>query len=66
MNRQRILNPNKKYKEFKQKQKAKISDLMYQETSRFLEENQRMPVWEQECEVVVQRVYARISGFGYL
>lgn len=65
MNRQRILNPNKKYKELKQKQKAKISGFMYQETSRYLEENQRMPVSEQECEVVVQRVYDRISGLGF-
>ena len=32
MNRQRMNNPNKKYKELKQKQKARISDLMYRET----------------------------------
>ena len=38
MNRQRMNNPNKKYKELKQKQKARISDLMYRETDRFLQE----------------------------
>lgn len=40
MNRQRMNNPNKKYKELKQKQKARISDLMYQETDRFLQEKE--------------------------
>lgn len=41
MNRQRMNNPNKKYKELKQKQKARISDLMYRETDRFLQEKKR-------------------------
>ena len=43
MNRQRMNNPNKKYKELKQKQKARISDLMYRETDRFLQEKKQPP-----------------------
>ena len=43
MNRQRMNNPNKKYKELKQKQKARISDLMYRETDRFLREKKQQP-----------------------
>ncbi len=65
MNRQKFLKPNKKYKELRQKQKAKISDYMYQETNRFLEENQRIPVTDEECETVVHRVYTRITGLGF-
>ena len=56
MNRQRMNNPNKKYKELKQKQKARISDLMYQETDRFLQEKKQPPD-NNEVVQIVERVY---------
>lgn len=64
MNRQRMNNPNKKYKELKQKQKARISDLMYQETDRFLQEKKQPPD-NNEVVQIVERVYCRIQGLGF-
>lgn len=64
MNRQRINNPNKKYKELKQKQKARISDLMYRETDRFLQEKKQPPD-NDEVVQIAERVYCRIQGFGF-
>ena len=58
-------NPNKKYKELKQKQKARIADFMYQETKKFFEDNGQMPVTEEDCEAVVTGVYARVTGLGF-
>lgn len=64
MNRERINNPNKKYKELKQKQKARISDFMYQETARFLQE-QKQPPNEEEIVRIAERVYRRVQGLGF-
>ena len=64
MNRERINNPNKKYKELKQKQKARISDFMYQETDRFLQE-QKQPPNEEEIVRIAERVYRRVQGLGF-
>ena len=64
MNRQRMNNPNKKYKELKQKQKARISDLMYRETDRFLQEKKRPPD-DNEVVQIADRVYCRIQGLGF-
>ena len=64
MNRQRMNNPNKKYKELKQKQKARISDLMYRETDRFLQEKKRPPD-DNEVVQIAERVYCRIQGLGF-
>lgn len=64
MNRQRMNNPNKKYKELKQKQKARISDLMYRETDRFLQEKKQPPD-DNEVVQIAERVYCRIQGRGF-
>lgn len=64
MNRQRMNNPNKKYKELKQKQKARISDLMYRETDRLLQEKKRPPD-DNEVVQIAERVYCRIQGLGF-
>lgn len=64
MNRQRMNNPNKKYKELKQKQKARISDLMYRETDRFLREKKQPPD-NDEVVQIAERVYRRIQGLGF-
>ena len=64
MNRQRMNNPNKKYKELKQKQKARISDLMYRETDRFLQEKKQPPD-NNEVVQIAERVYCRIQGLGF-
>ena len=64
MNRQRMNNSNKKYKELKQKQKARISDLMYRETDRFLQEKKRPPD-DNEVVQIAERVYCRIQGLGF-
>lgn len=64
MNRQRMNNPNKKYKELKQKQKARISDLMYWETDRFLREKKQPPD-NDEVVQIAERVYCRVQGLGF-
>lgn len=56
--------PNKKYKELKQKQKARIADFMYQETKNFFDINGQMPAAE-DCDAVVKCVYSRVSGLGF-
>lgn len=58
-------NPNKKYKELKQKQKARIADFMYQETKRFFDTNGQMPTTTEDCDVVVKSVYSRVTGLGF-
>ena len=67
MNRQRMNNPNKKYKELKQKQKARISDLMYRETDRFLQEKKRPPD-DNEVVQIAERVSVAFRGLdsGFL
>ena len=64
MNRQRMNNPNKKYKELKQKQKARISDLMYRETDRFLREKKQPPD-NDEVAQIAEQVYCRIQGLEF-
>ena len=64
MNRQRMNNSNKKYKELKQKQKARISDLMSRETDRFLQEKKQPPD-DNEVVQIAERVYCRIQGLGF-
>lgn len=56
--------PNKKYKELKQKQKARIADMMYQETKKFFDAHGQMPT-EEDCEAVTQQVYSRVVGLGF-
>lgn len=56
MNRQRMNNPNKKYKELKQKQKARISDLMYRETDRFLQEKKQLPDDNEVVQIAEQSI----------
>ena len=58
-------NPNKKYKELKQKQKARIADFMYQETKKFFDEHGEMPATSEDCDAVVKRVYSRVTGLGF-
>lgn len=53
--------PNKTYKDLKQKQKAKIADWMYRETLRFYLTNSRMPD-EAECEQICRCVFQKIEG----
>lgn len=65
MNRERLTNPNKKYKELKQKQKARISNIMYLETDRYLQEMKRPPETEEELEQISERVYRRVQGLGF-
>ena len=65
MNRQRMNNPNKKYKELKQKQKARISDLMYRETDRFLQEKKQPPD-NNEVVQIAERVAFRGLDSGFL
>lgn len=63
-NKEKQKNPNKKYKELKQKQKARIADFMYQETKSFFDHNGQMPVTPEDCEAVTKRVYSRVTGLG--
>jgi len=55
--------PNKKYKDLKQKQKAKIADWLFGETCRFFSENGRMPV-DEEIEVLAKTVYEKICSLA--
>lgn len=64
MNKQRHLNPNKKYKELKQKQKARIADFMYEETQKFYERFGYMPYSKEDSDAVVEKVYNRVTGLG--
>lgn len=65
MNKQRQLNPNKKYKELKQKQKARIADFMYEETQKFYEQFGYMPYSKEDSNAVVEKVYNRVTGLGF-
>lgn len=58
-------NPNKKYKELKQKQKAHIADFMHQETKKFYDTSGQMPTTTEDCDAVVKRVYSRVTGLGF-
>jgi len=53
--------PNKKYKDLKQKQKAKIADWMFLETNIFFMENGRLPV-EGEIEALAKSIYEKICS----
>ena len=64
MNRERVTNPNKKYKELKQKQKARVSDIMYQETDRFLQEKKHIPNNKESIQIA-EIVYRRVQGLGF-
>lgn len=65
MKRERSRNPNKKYKELKQKQKARISNIMYLETERYIQEINRSPEAEEEMEQISEEVYRRVQGLGF-
>ncbi len=56
-------NPNKTYKDLKQKQKLRIAEMMYHETLRFHLENGRMPD-EAECDAVCRKVYQKIESMA--
>lgn len=64
MNKQRQRSPNKKYKELKQKQKARIADFMYEETQKFYEQFGYMPYSKEDSDAVVEKVYNRVTGLG--
>lgn len=53
--------PNKTYKDLKQKQKAKIAEWMYRETLRFYLTNSRMPD-ETECEQICRCIFTKIES----
>lgn len=53
--------PNKTYKDLKQKQKAKISDWMFSAVCDFYTEHGRVPL-DDELEPLASRVYAKIQG----
>ena len=55
--------PNKKYKDLKQKQKAKIADWMFLETNRFFKENGKLPV-EGEIEALAKSIYEKICSLA--
>ena len=66
MNLQNSGQLNKTFKHLKQKQKARISDFMYQETDAFFNTYEKMPFTEEECRMVVDRIYSRVRGLGIL
>lgn len=53
--------PNKRYKDLKQKQKAKIADWMYRETCKFYSDMGRMPTEEDE-DKLTKMVYQKICS----
>lgn len=55
--------PNKTYKDLKQKQKAKIADWMYQETCRFYSTHNRMPN-ENEADDLAKMIYEKICSLA--
>lgn len=55
---------DKKYKQLKQKQKARISDYMYRETDAYFKRNGKMPFTEEECHLVIEGIYRRVVGLG--
>lgn len=56
--------PNKKYKDLKQKQKAKIADWMFEKTCDYYREHNRMPK-DRECEALAQEVFQKSSHLRY-
>lgn len=66
MNLQKNGQLNKDFKHLKQKQKARIGDFMYQKTHAFFNTYEKMPFTEEECRMVVDRIYSRIRGLGIL
>lgn len=63
-NNKGMQNLDKKYKQLKQKQKAKISDYMYKETDLYFKEKGKMPSTEEEYRFVVDKVYNKIIRHG--
>lgn len=55
------VNPNKKYKDLKQKQKAKICDWMFREVCEFYRIYNRMPS-DKELNILADIVYIKIKG----
>lgn len=54
-------NPNKKYKDLKQKQKSKISNWMFREVCEFYRLHNRMPS-EDELNALAEIVFVKIKG----
>ena len=55
--------PNKKYKDLKQKQKAKIADWMFEKTCDYYREHNRMPEGG-ECEALAKEVFQKIQSLA--
>ena len=55
--------PNKKYKDLKQKQKAKIADWMFEKTCDYYREHNRMPEGG-ECEALAKQVFQKIQSLA--
>ena len=55
--------PNKTYKDLKQKQKAKIADWMYRETCRFYANHDRLPN-ESEVDDLAKTIYTKICSLA--
>lgn len=55
--------PNKKYKDLKQKQKAKIAGWMYEKTCDYYREHGEMPEGE-ACESLVREVFQKIESLA--
>lgn len=56
-----LKNPNRVFKDLKQKQKGKISNWLYIETYRYYETNKCMPN-DTECNAILETVYTKIKG----
>ena len=55
--------PNKKYKDLKQKQKAKIADWMFEKTCDYYREHNQMPEGG-ECEALAKEVFQKIQSLA--
>lgn len=55
--------PNKTYKDLKQKQKARIANWMFESTCAYYKEHGRMPEGE-DAETIVKRIYGRIESLA--
>lgn len=55
--------PNKTYKDLRQKQKAKISDWMYQAVSEYYREHREMPEGE-AAEQITAKIYDTIKSLA--
>lgn len=60
LNGKMLKNPNKTYKDLKQKQKAKISEWLYIETFRFYQQKAHMPN-QSERLTILDTVYLKIE-----